>query len=72
MLNKSFVFSVMTISTLVVGINSLILKPSTALELSDGQKAFKSSPRLIRTAANFSNRNNSAARYQFTIEREAR
>ncbi|WP_246141967.1 DUF2808 domain-containing protein [Hyella patelloides] len=58
----------LTISTLVFGVNSLVLKPSTAVELLDGQKAFESSFRLIRTATNFSERNNSAARYQFTIE----
>lgn len=68
MLNKLLVSSVIAISTLAVGVNSLVLKPVSAVELPNGKKAFERSPRLIRTAATFSSRNSSAAKYQFTIE----
>ncbi|MDY6901294.1 MAG: DUF2808 domain-containing protein [Cyanobacteriota bacterium] len=68
MLKNVFVSSALTISTLSIGINSLVLKPSRAVELTDGRRAFESSLNLTRAAANFNSRNNSAARYQFTIE----
>ena len=68
MSNKSFVSSVLAISTLVFGANYFVPDPVKAVELLDGKKAFENSPRLTRAAANFNSRNNSAAKYQFTIE----
>ena len=72
MSKKLFISSVMAISTMVFGANYLVSKPVNAVELLDSQKAFESGLRLTRAAATFNNRNSSSAKYQFTIEREAR
>ncbi len=64
----SLVSSLLAIATVVVGVNSLTLQPTKAVELSNGQRAFESSPRLISSASTFHSRNNPGATYQFTIE----
>ena len=68
MSRTSFVSSLLALATVVVGVNALTIQPSEAVERFNGQRAFEGSPRLIRTATRFSNRNSAAATYQFTIE----
>lgn len=68
MTRKLLASSILAISTVVLGVNPLILKPTEAVELANGQKAFEQAPRLIRSATTFRNRNDAAAIYQFTIE----
>jgi hypothetical protein len=66
--NKLFISTILAILTLVVGVDFLVIKPVTAVELTGGQKAFESSLHLIRTTTNFREHHISATRYKFTIE----
>lgn len=68
MTRKLLTSSLLAIATIVLGVNSIAIKPTEAVELTNGQTAFVKAPRLIRTATSFSGKNNSAAVYQFTIE----
>ena len=68
MFRTSLVSSLLALTTILVGVNALTIQPSEAVERFNGQRAFESSPRLVRTATRFSSRSNAAATYQFTIE----
>ncbi|MDJ0572140.1 MAG: DUF2808 domain-containing protein [Pleurocapsa sp. MO_192.B19] len=68
MTRKLFASSLIAIATIVAGVNVIALNPTEAVELGNGQRAFVRGPRLISSAATFSNRNSSAATYKFTIE----
>lgn len=68
MSRTSLVSSLIAISTVLVGVNSLTLQPTEAVEIASRQRAFVRAPRLVRTAASFRHRNISTAIYKFTIE----
>ena len=68
MSRTSLVSSILAISGILIGVNSLSLQPTQALELANGNRVFEGAPRLIRTATSFRSRNNPGATYQFTIE----
>ena len=65
---KLLTSSLIAIATVVVGVNSVSIKPTEAVELANGQRAFVKAPRLVRSAATFRSKNNPASTYQFTIE----
>ena len=67
MSRTSLVSSLLAIATTVVGVNFLIVQPTEAFELPDGQRVFERSPRLIRSATSFRGPA-SRANYYFTIE----
>ena len=60
--------SLIAISTVLVGVNSLALQPTEAVEIASRQRAFVRAPRLVSAAASFRHRNTSTATYKFTIE----
>lgn len=74
----SLAISALMLSTLMPVFLSAV--PTEAIEVNEGKELccmnedwqgqgfFRRSPRLIRSAATFRNRNNTAAKYQFTIE----
>ncbi len=57
MTRKLFASSLIAIATIVAGVNVIALNPTEAVELGNGQRAFVRGPRLISSAATFSNRN---------------
>ena len=64
----SLVSSILAISGILIGVNSLSLQPIQAFELANGKRVFEGAPRLTRTANSFSSRSSPGATYQFTIE----
>lgn len=68
MSRKSLVSSLLAISSIFVGVNSLSLQPTQAIEFANGQRGFEGAPRLISTSSTFSSQNNPGATYKFTIE----
>jgi archaellin len=63
----SLVSCFLTISTVIINVNILGLKPLEALELSNKQTAFTVSPRLIDSVTSIESKNSPLATYKFTI-----
>jgi hypothetical protein len=68
MFGNRFSFYFLIISTTLTGVDFIPFQPTYAREITERQEAFTTSPRLIRSATTFLQKNNSVARYQFTIE----
>ncbi|AOX04075.1 hypothetical protein BJP34_01760 [Moorena producens PAL-8-15-08-1] len=63
---RFFTTGVLILSTLVP--TSFLALPTTAVELTNGETAFESSPRLLRATTTFNERRVESAKYYFTIE----
>lgn len=68
MSRTSLLSSLLALATVLVGVNSLTVQPTEAIELPSRQRAFERSPRLIRTANRFNSPNSPLGTYQFTLE----